>query len=214
MSERGETYVPYWRRFPPIVYVMLALFIGVQAAMSLAPAETQNAVFDAFALHPNRFTMSGGFDHWYQAAVPLIAHAFLHVGWLHVGANCLGFVQVAPILASRLGQFRFFVLFLVSAIGGAFMYIALQTTTPMVGASGAICGLFAAFFLSNGRTPREALAAPGVRQAIVLFLGINVVLVGLSGLPIAWQAHLGGFIAGAIVYPLLAPRAPPAGPWG
>lgn len=47
---------------------------------------------------------------------------------------------------------------------------------------------------------------------MISFLAINVVLMAFLPLPIAWEAHLGGFFAGAVAYPMLAPRR--RGPWG
>jgi membrane associated rhomboid family serine protease len=109
---------------------------------------------------------------------------------------------------------RFLILFFVSAIGSALAFILLAPNDgPMAGASGAICGIFGAYFLSVRPTPRAALADPIVRNALLMFVGINVVLFAVLPIGIAWQAHLGGFIAGALVYPLLAPRAV-CGPWG
>ena len=95
----------------------------------------------------------------------------------------------------------------------AYVLINPHSVEPAVGASGAICGVFAAYFLAVRPTPRAALADPRVRNAMLTFVGINVVLVALLPLPIAWEAHLGGFIAGALVYLALA-RWAPAGPWG
>jgi membrane associated rhomboid family serine protease len=111
---------------------------------------------------------------------------------------------------------RFLILFFVSALGGAAAYILINpaSETGAVGASGAICGLFGAFFLAVRPTPRAAFADPQVRNAMVSFLAINVVLMALLPLPIAWEAHLGGFIAGALAYLVLAPRTRAAGPWG
>ena len=58
---------------------------------------------------------------------------------------------------------------------------------------------------------------PQVRNAAFLFLFINVFLAGLASvsgfLPIAWEAHLGGFVTGALVYLVMAPRLA-RGPWG
>jgi rhomboid protease GluP len=130
----------------------------------------------------------------------------------------LVFLQAAPFVAGRLGAGRFVALFFGSAIGAALAYILINAhaETPAVGASGAVCGVFGAYFLSVRRSWREALADPQVRGAGFSFLFINVFLAGLASvsgfLPIAWEAHLGGFVAGAALYPLLAPRLTP-GPW-
>jgi membrane associated rhomboid family serine protease len=89
-----------------------------------------------------------------------------------------------------------------------------MSQTGAVGASGAICGLFGAYFLAIRPSPRAALQDPQVRNAMLSFLGINVVLMAFLPLPIAWEAHLGGFIAGALAYVALAPRLKRHGPWG
>jgi membrane associated rhomboid family serine protease len=146
---------------------------------------------------------------------------FAHFGVPHILMNMIAYVQVAPFLSRRVGGGRFLLLFFVSAIGGAaaFTLINAHANYPAVGASGAICGLFGAYFLAVRPTPQAALADPQVRNAMVSFLGINVVLMGVLAamhiLPIAWEAHLGGFLTGAAAYLLLAPRSrAPVGPWG
>jgi membrane associated rhomboid family serine protease len=89
-----------------------------------------------------------------------------------------------------------------------------HSDVPMIGASGAICGVFGAYFLAVRPTPRAALADPIVRNAIMMFVGVNIVLFAFLPVGIAWQAHLGGFVTGALIYSLIAPRFAPRGPWG
>jgi membrane associated rhomboid family serine protease len=133
--------------------------------------------------------------------------------------NMLVFLQAAPFVANKLGTGRFFLLFFGSAVGAAVAYILINAhaETPAIGASGAVCGVFGAYFLSVRRSWRAALADRQVRNAAFMFLFINVFLAGLASvtgfLPIAWEAHLGGFVAGVAIYPLLARRVA-HGPWG
>jgi membrane associated rhomboid family serine protease len=125
-------------------------------------------------------------------------------------------MDVAPFVERRLGGGRFALLYLLSILGGAAAYIMINPNSagPAVGASGAVCGVYAAFFLAVRPSPRAALADARVRNAMLWFVGINVVLMALLPLPIAWEAHLGGFIAGAGAFLLLAPRRGRLGPWG
>jgi membrane associated rhomboid family serine protease len=151
---------------------------------------------------------------------------FLHGGFLHLGMNLLVFFQIAGPLAQRLnerggGTWRFLALFFGSAAGGAAAYVLIVpgSDVPAIGASGAICGLFAGYLLGARANWRAALSDPRIRAAAFWFLLINVVLVSFIRLPgggrIAWEAHLGGFIAGLVLFPLLAPRRRFfAGPWG
>lgn len=150
-----------------------------------------------------------------DAFLPMLTHVFLHGGWLHLAMNMIAFLQGGPFVAARLGPVRFLILFFASAIGGALAYVFINSDgqTPMVGASGAICGVFAAYFLAVRPTPQAALADPQVRNAIGSFLLINVVLMAFLPLPIAWEAHLGGFVTGGLLYLVIAPRFQ-HGPWG
>jgi membrane associated rhomboid family serine protease len=179
-----------------------------------APGQNM-AGFERFGVEPA--LMLSGEEPLSATLSRLFGHVFFHYGILHLLMNALAYMQAAPFVALKLGaDWRFLILFFVSALGGAaaFMLINPASEVGAVGASGAICGLFGAYFLSVRPTPRAALADPQIRSAILSFLGINVVLMALLPLPIAWEAHLGGFIAGAIAYPLLAPKRRFVGPWG
>ena len=185
--------------------------------------DRNQGIFNLLAIVPARFdtTSPDHYQSWIDAALPLFGHVFAHYGLPHILMNMIAYLQAAPFLAQRIGSARFLLLFFISALGGAaaFILINAHANYPAVGASGAICGLFGAYFLAVRPTPQAALADPQVRNAIFSFLGINVVLMGvLAGmhiLPIAWEAHLGGFLAGGGAYLLLAPRArAPIGPWG
>lgn len=209
---------PAWRGIPFTVLALMAAFVAVQLyAMTLSPVAL-NDVFARYALIPVRLDPDGPFPfpNRGDGYVTLVSHAFLHGGFVHLGMNALALLQAGPFVNHRLGASRFMALFFLSGLGGAAAYIAINpaSAAPMVGASGAICGVFGAYFLAVRPSPRAAMADPQVRNAIVMFLGINVVLMALLPLPIAWEAHLGGFIAGALAYLALAPRRRVAGPWG
>ncbi len=199
----------------------LVLGIAIVAAFLLlgqwAPQE-QPALFDQYAIVPARFDFgaAGAYQSLTDAALPLLAHVFFHYGLFHLVMNGMAYVQVAPYLSARLGDVRFLAIFFISAIGGALAFILINphSDTGAVGASGAICGLFGAYFLAVRPTPQAAFADPQVRNAMFSFLAINVVLMAILPLPIAWEAHLGGFFAGALAYLAMAPRGRRVGPWG
>lgn len=208
------------RRIPPATLWLAVSFVAAHVAFQFATPAQKDWVYYSFALFPVRYGGGAdGFTHWYEALGPIFGHVFLHGGWLHLLMNTLVFVQGGPMVEQRLGALRFVALFFISAAAGAALYIGLNegATTPAVGASGAVCGVFGAYFLSVGRNWREALAIPQVRNGMIVFLVVNVGLAAVARMtgfiPIAWEAHLGGFIAGAIAYPLLAPRDRFISPW-
>ena len=113
-----------------------------------------------------------------------------------------------------LGRVRFAALYLISALGGSVGYLLLATppgsiadlqqgsswVVGTVGASGAVFGLFAALLVLNRHLGRSSAGIIGV-------LAINAVL-GFVIPGIAWQAHLGGAITGAVLAALIAVTAP------
>lgn len=208
-------------RAPPVVWALVALLVGAYGAFMLAPASLQNAIDYEFALIPARYHDNNplGFKHWYEAAYPIFGHAFLHAGWWHVGLNAFFFFLTARLPALRLGQLRFLALFLISAAGGALAYLALNWdgAEPAVGASGAVCGVFTAYFLAVTPHWTQAIAEPRIRNQWFMIFFVNVVVMGVAAetgfFPIAWEAHLGGFLAGGLGYMLLAPAPKPRGPW-
>ncbi len=137
----------------------------------------------------------------------LISNAFLHeppgsgIGILHIAFNMWALIFVGPALERMLGRGRFLAVYLVSALAGSVLYYFLASPlAPALGASGAIFGLFGAWFVLSRRLRLDS------RQIIILIAANLVISFAVSG--IAWQAHVGGLIAGgaltaAFVY---APR--------
>lgn len=184
-------------RLAPVTIVVVAACVAVYVVQILMAPGQGAQVVERYALVPARF-QDGGFASWNSAA-SLFGHAFIHAGFLHLAVNMFVFLDVAPFVEQRLGARRFALLYLLSILGGAIAYIMINpnSAAPAVGASGAVCGVYAAFFLAVRPSPRAAISDPRVRNAMIWFVGINVVLMALLPLPIAWEAHLGGFIAGA-----------------
>ncbi|GAA3608989.1 rhomboid family intramembrane serine protease [Kineosporia mesophila] len=139
----------------------------------------------------------------------LITAAFLHsTSPLHILFNMYALWITGPYLEQMFGRVRFAALYLVSALGGSIASLVLATpnvtgswVTTTVGASGAVFGLFGAFFVVQRRLNRDA-------TQIVAMIGINFVI-GLLLPNIAWQAHLGGLVTGVVTAAVLAyaPRA-------
>jgi membrane associated rhomboid family serine protease len=129
---------------------------------------------------------------WYR----LISSAFLHepldtgFGIFHILFNMWALWVVGPSLERMLGRARYLTIYLVSALGGSVFYylIAAPNAGPAIGASGAIFGLFGAWFILARRLKLNARMIVGL---IVINLVISFAVPG-----IAWQDHLGGLICG------------------
>jgi membrane associated rhomboid family serine protease len=131
---------------------------------------------------------------WYR----LITSAFLPppglsgLGPLDIAFNMWALIIVGPALERMLGRLRYLAVYLVSGVGGsvAFFFLA-PANEPALGASGAIFGLFGAWFVLSRRLRMDS------RQVVVLIV-LNLVL-GFVIPGIAWQAHIGGLIAGCLL---------------
>ncbi|WP_326522624.1 rhomboid family intramembrane serine protease [Cellulomonas edaphi] len=125
-----------------------------------------------------------------------VTAAFLHASTIHIASNLIALWFVGPYLEQALGRLRFATLYLLSAVGGQVGVVLLATathswTTWVVGASGAVFGLFGAIFFVMRRLGGNASGIIGV---IVLNVVIGFVVPG-----IAWQAHAGGLVTGAVL---------------
>jgi membrane associated rhomboid family serine protease len=161
-----------------------------------------------------------------------LTYAFLHGSWAHVLINCVWLAAFGTPIARRCGAWRFFGLAAASALGGAILYTIVNPLQilPMIGASAAVSGMMAAaswfmfapadWLVEEGRMTqpherlREGLADIVRNRQVLIFLGVwfvaNYVFafvqpVGVTDASIAWEAHIGGFLVGLALFPLLDP---------
>ena len=123
----------------------------------------------------------------------MVTAAFLHSqgSFLHIALNMYALYILGRELEPAMGRARFLALYLLSAVGGSVGVLLLSNPGQyVVGASGAVFGLFGALFIIQRKRGGD------VRQIVVL-IAINAVL-GFLVPNIAWQAHLGGLIIGAV----------------
>lgn len=163
----------------------------------------------------------------------LLSYQFLHGGWLHLAGNLLMLFIFGDNVEDALHPWRFLLLYLVAGVAGGLLHalMAPASFNPLVGASGAIAGVMAAYLLLYPRAKLLVLAFnrwPALVPAswfVGAWFGVNL-LQGMTGGPgdhVAWWAHIGGFLAGlamllvlrppgvALFQPVLASPAPALG---
>lgn len=141
-----------------------------------------------------------------QRVLMFATYGFLHGGLSHLALNMATLIAFGAVLAPRFGTASFLLLYALSQIGGGLAFGWLSSDgAPMVGASGAIFGLAAAFLVQTARQlgTLQRSIMPVLQSAGALVL-LNVVLWWAMDGGLAWQAHLGGAVAGAL-YALIAP---------
>ena len=169
-----------------------------------------------------------------------LTYALLHADLNHIAFNALWMLPFGSAVARRFGGARFFAFLAVTAIAGAVAHLATHPheVAPMIGASAAVSGAMAAsirFAFAQGsflsfRRPRDvdsaaqvpalplfqALRNPQVLIFLGVWFGINIVFglgsiaIGSAAQSIAWQAHIGGFLAGLVLFSLFDPVGPVA----
>jgi len=160
----------------------------------------------------------GGFwpgllDNWrpnypFQSWLMFLTYGFLHAGLLHIALNMVTLYSLARYVIQRVGGARFTLLYAVSILGGGIGFALLSDTfRPMVGASGALFGLAGAILAWDyvDRFSLEERLWP-VARAVLLLILLNVALYFAMDRLLAWEAHLGGFVAGWIMALLIDPR--------
>jgi membrane associated rhomboid family serine protease len=149
-----------------------------------------------------------------------LTYALLHEGWLHLGLNVVVLSALGTPVARRFGALRFTVLFVLGALAGALMHLAVHPTgvAPLIGASASVsaCMGAAARFVFDPLA-RHGAAAPRLRESlrnrtvISFTLGwfIANAMSGFGANPsvlanasIAWEAHIGGFLLGFLAFGL------------
>lgn len=162
-----------------------------------------------------------------------VTYALLHGNFTHIGVNLLWMLAFGSPVARRFGTLRFLAFFAITAAAGAALHLLTHPNelVPMIGASAAISGCMAAairfVFATHGfeglrpdgfeivvRRPaaplsivlrdRRVIGFVAVWFAINLAFGLGAPLGDEVG-TVAWQAHIGGFIAGLLLFPLFDP---------
>lgn len=169
---------------------------------------------------------------WPADVWTFVTYALIHGDWTHLGLNAVWLLAFGSAVARRFGAARSFAFFMITAAAGAGAHLATHAGDywPMAGASAAISGYMAAamrfVFQSGGPLgwrggeasylhPAAPLSTVLRQPQVMVFLGVWFglnLLVGVSsfsladeGQSIAWQAHIGGFVAGLLLFPLFDP---------
>ncbi len=213
-------------RLRPVVTVAIILLCVLAFFWELALGTRADEALTAFGFTPNTFTHSSpeqpvalGLPVW----ATILTSMFLHAGWLHIGGNMLYLWIFGNNIEDAMGHVKFTVFYLACGVAAALTLVAMDPTshTPVVGASGAISGVLAAYMLIYPRARVHTLLTLGIilyplwiRAVWVIGFWFALQLVTAAITPpsepgVAWWAHVGGFAMGLILTPLLKSRDVP-----
>ncbi len=207
------------RSFPAVTIALIAANVLVFLYEISLGARGQEALIYGTAVIPYQIT------HFRAASasiVPppftIISSMFIHGGLLHIGGNMLFLWIFGDNVEDSLGHLKFFLFYFGTGIVASLTQIFANpsSTVPVIGASGAIAGILGAYFILFPRAKIYTLVflivfVTIVRIPAVIFLGLWFLIQVLSSgfaSGIAWYAHIGGFIAGAIVVMIIGRNRP------
>jgi len=209
-------------RTPYVAYGLLGLCVAAYLwQLTLGPAGFQS-VFFSLGLIPAVLTGHAALPSELATVPPsftIVTSMFLHGGFLHLAGNLLYLWIFADNVEDVLGHVRFLVFYLLCGVGAAAAQVLPDpdSVIPMVGASGAISGVLSAYLLMFPHARVLVVIPFGfilqvLRLRAVTVLGFWFLLQLLSSLVttqdsggVAFRAHIGGFVAGLALLPLLRP---------
>jgi membrane associated rhomboid family serine protease len=166
-----------------------------------------------------------------------VTYALFHASWMHLIFNLIWLLAFGTPVARRFGPWRFLAFFAVTAAGGALAHLLthLGEDVPVIGASAAVIGMMAAalrFVFQPGsplgfpradvadayRVPAKPLGAvlrePRMLLFVLVWFGLNALVAlpsfAMPGMTesVAWQAHIGGFVTGLVLFGWFDPTLP------
>jgi membrane associated rhomboid family serine protease len=195
----GGRLYPTKSRLGPVTTTLIAvnvvLFIATSAGgLNFASGGGTSSLFVRLALIPPAV----GHGQWYR----IVSSMFLHFNVLHIAFNMYALFLIGPPLEVALGRVRYLTLYFLAGIGGSVLsLINGPIASEAAGASGAIFGLFAAFYIVARRQGWQT-------NGIVITIAINLALSFSFSNEIDWRGHVGGLIVGGAVMAVFA-YAPP-----
>ena len=203
--DRSSVVTPQKNRPPAVVFVIIAICIIAEIAILTADSgltnnpRLRNTIYEFGGFWP------GLLDGWRenypgQRFFMFLTYGFLHGGVLHLAMNMYTLWVLSIPIAERAGTSGFMQIYVGSILGGAIGYATLSASpVPMVGASGALFGLAGALAAWIAQDLRGRALWTTISRISAYLIGVNVVMYWALDGRLAWQTHLGGFVAGLVL---------------
>lgn len=203
---------------PYINYVLIGV-CGLVFIYELMIGPRIDGLVRTFGANPAQVAQSVFQGHFsLRAVAPLFTCMFLHGGWMHLIGNMLYLYIFGDNVEDRLGHVGYLVFYILAGLGAGLtqVYFQQNSTVPLIGASGAIAGVLGAYFLLFPKARVLTVIPlfvffPVIEVSAFFFLAFWFVLQFLQGTlsagadvsgGVAWWAHTGGFVVGAVLLPV------------
>jgi membrane associated rhomboid family serine protease len=183
---------------PPVTGGLIVANLLVHVVRQLLSGDTDDNLVERFGFAPERL-----FHHPDALGfLSLISYQFLHGGWEHLLVNMLALLAFGPGIERPLGPWRYLLAYLGGGIAAALAQAAFTADDPdvlLIGASGGISAVFGTLLIVRSLYGRRRGRFGFLPMALVWIAAMTVTGVagiGSDGMPVAWIAHIGGFVAG------------------
>ena len=184
---------------PRSVAGVAVLLVAVQFIRGLLPDELDLTLLLALAFIPARYSgaaleLPGGY---LTAVTSFVTYMVVHAGWVHLVVNLLWMLAFGSAVARRMGDGRFLGFSVLCGIAGAFTHFLFHygDMAPVVGASAAISGQMA-----GALCDKRIVAFLLLWVALNAYFGLSSVRIAGEEGGIAWEAHIGGFLCGLLLF--------------
>lgn len=201
---------------PLVTWGIMAVCIIIFLAMELMPDQLSYRLINLYGMVPIRYSdpeWSENYGLPFDGYLSFLTSLFLHSGWLHIIVNMWFLWIFSPSIEDRMGRLPFFIFYLLCGLLATVLqwYFDPRLAIPVVGASGAIAGILGAYFFIYPMEQVVVFFFPVLFHIpAIAFLGLWVIfqlqdattsiVVPGTIVDVAWWAHLGGFIAGCVLY--------------
>lgn len=204
---------------PIVTWSLIVICVSIFTAMQLMPYELSYRLVNLYGMVPVRYSNPAWahFHHLpFDGYLSFFTSLFLHGNWLHLIVNMLFLWIFGDNVEDRMGRMSFLVFYLLCGLFATYLqwYFDRYLDIPVVGASGALAGVLGAYFFLYPMARVVLLPIPFIPFLVnvpaIAFLGIWIIIqlhnatssVMFQGatVDVAWWAHLGGFIAGILLY--------------
>lgn len=197
-----------------IVGLNLAVFLIAMVLLNApVPGSVQEFFYRVTVLMPAAWYDQGRIlPHPLTAVLSLVGFQFMHGGWMHLIMNMLIVVAVGRPIARLLGTRHFIDFYLLCGALGGLLYVVLHLNGAggAIGSSGAIAGLYGGLFqlIQSGNQHylrgSERNAALSLLILLLFQIAVGVGMNQIAGASVAWEVHVGGALAGYLLFPAFA----------
>jgi len=201
---------------PLVTWGIMTVCIIIFVIMDFMPDQLSYRLINLYGMVPIRYSNPEWAESYglpFDGYLSFLTSLFLHAGWLHLIVNMWFLWIFSPSIEDRMGRLPFFIFYLVCGLLATVLqwYFDPSLAIPVVGASGAIAGILGAYFFLYPMEQVVVFFFPVLFHIpAIAFLGLWVIFqlqdattaIAVPGttVDVAWWAHLGGFIAGCVLY--------------